>query len=50
MVEKTIDLTGDENDDWMKKANPRYQAEELALHKEIEEKHAKKMADNRKGS
>lgn len=47
MTERIVDLTGDENDDWLKKAYPggieKYRADEKKLHDEILKKHQEKQ-------
>lgn len=38
-----IDLANDENDDWMKKANPDYRTSETAIHEKILREHQAKQ-------
>jgi len=44
-----LDTSGDENDDWLQKSNPKAYAEELRIHDELAEKHAgKSQGDGQK--
>lgn len=45
-----LDLTGDENDDWMKKANPEYRKSELAIHEELSRRHRERERDKARKS